>query len=93
MQWMRDIIHKIGNAALVFGGFFVVLFGVSKSVNTQVDRQHAGAPPAGDALGVAHADAPSSAGDSADSGDSGGGDSADSGGGSADSGDSGSGGS
>jgi hypothetical protein len=70
---MRALLKTLGNAALVVGGFFAILFGVSR-VTTNVDRA---AQANSNDFGVAYADAPysqSSYGDSGDCGYSCGGD-------------------
>lgn len=79
---MKGLVRVLGNAALVVGGFFIVLFGTSRMSNQGAPRDIA---QLGGLDSIAHADAPPIGGDSG-GGDSGGGDS---GGDSGDSGDSG----
>ena len=66
---MRSLIKVVGNAILVVGGFFVVLFGTSKVSN---QNHYGGSPADTNGVGVAHADAPAP-GDSAGGGGSAGG--------------------
>jgi len=59
---MTKFLKKIGNIALIMGGFFIVFFGLQKVLSH--DESQTGLLPGIDGVDIAHADVPGCASDS-----------------------------